>query len=149
MRFLERLNRPAAVLFALALLLTIGGFLLFANFNSTSVNPSDGSVGETGEGSSMESDTTGETTSGTMDNAASEETVASDETTSEGYADDLSPFSPRRPSMEARVQECNEGRDQESCIEELVADAAPQAEYVGTRTELNKEGSERNEKVIY
>lgn len=149
MRFLERLNRPAAFVLAMVFLLATGGFLLFENVNSTSVNPSGGSLGETGESSSMAPDTVSEKVFGTTENTVGDKTVASAETTVEVYADDLGPFSAQRPGMEDRVNECEEEKDQEACIEDLVAFAAPEAFYIGTRTELNVGGRDRNNQVLY
>lgn len=146
MRFLERLNRPAAAVLALSLLLAVGGFLFFQQVNQTTVGAP---ATPAGESFSTEQGTTTERTSVGSEDATTEETAASSETMAERYADGLGPFSPRRSGMEQRLQECNEARAQEECIKTLVADAAPRAGYIGARTELNKDGSGRNEKVLY
>lgn len=131
------LNRPVAVALALVLLLFVMGLLLLGRARQPEFDaPSPSAATSDGSFTAEQQRPRGETT-------------APETTTQASYTDELGPFSPQRPGVEARIEECVLAEDKELCIKDLVADVAPGAEYIGARTELNIDDSGRNHKVLY
>lgn len=131
-KFLEALNRPATVVLALAVLVAANALILY-RYAPLPSTPSG-------------MDTTIEQAGPAEETTPTETTVPEE---SFSYEDELGPFSPEISGMEERIEECETADNQESCITDLVAEVAPEAEYVGFRANLNIAGSGRTNRVLY
>lgn len=122
---------------ALVLLLSVVGLLFLGRGRQPALDITSSQTTTSSGGFTVEQQSPGD------------ETAAAERTTKASYADELGPFSPQSSGLEGRVEECTVAEDQELCIKDLVANVAPGAEYIGARTELNIDGSGRNQKVLY
>lgn len=174
MRFFNKLNTPAAVLIVLALILAVNGFLVYRNHAVLTANappPAEAGPGTTaapGEATvpeetseeteesafeDMEEPEPTEETDGPEEreepagSAAEEDGPPPDPVEAEAPA-------PERPApvdlggLGEFMRGC--GGEGEECVQEFVARAAPEARYIGGRTDLDvaSEGG-RDREVLY
>lgn len=146
-RSLDSLNKPWAAALALLLLICTAYFFFVGRAEVPEAAAYDAPPPEAADGVVDAGATDGPDAE---DGRGPEEEASPEGGNGEAaYGDELGPFSPQRPGVEARIEECVVAEDQEACVKDLVADVAPGAKYIGARTELNTDGSGRNQKVIY